>query len=114
MLTPEESYDDLDYESDLNDIDIDDYEWNTWAYHIQQVKNNGKIKKFNQRGVFYFSPKEEIKFASTSTCGWSHRSWLRYQMVKLTTSPIFNNFILVIIFVNSIMMGAKNYLDPDN
>ena len=35
-------------------------------------------------------------------------------MVKLTTSPIFNNFILVIIFVNSIMMGAKNYMDPDN
>ena len=35
-------------------------------------------------------------------------------MVKLTTRPFFNNFILVVILANSIMMGAKDYMDPDN
>ena len=35
-------------------------------------------------------------------------------MVKLTTRSFFNNFILVVIIANSIMMGAKDYMDPDN
>lgn len=110
-----ESYDNLDTESDLDSqIYADDPSWNTWSYHIKQIKNNGKIKKYNQKGLFYFNPKEEIKFAAQSLFFWSHKSWLRYQIVKLTTSTKFNNFILVIIFVNSIMMGAKDYMDPEN
>ena len=57
---------------------------------------------------------QEPRFAETSLCGITHKSWLRFQVVKLTTRSLFNNFILVVIFANSIMMGAKDYMDPDN
>ena len=46
LLTPDETE-----ESDFDEID--GLASNSWSFHIQQVKVNGKIRNYNQRGVFY-------------------------------------------------------------
>jgi hypothetical protein len=44
----------------------------------------------------------------------TNESRLRFNLVWLVTRPAFNYFILFVIFVNSILMGMKDYLDKDD
>lgn len=87
---------------------------NSYEFHKKKVDYyKEKVKNLNQDGVFYLDGKE-LKFAASSLFIFGQQSKLRFYSVWLATRDHFNNFILLVILVNSLMMGAKDYLDPDN
>lgn len=88
---------------------------NSYEFHKTKVDYyKEKVKNLNQDGVFYLDGKE-LKFAPSSTIfGFGQLNKMRFYSVWLATRDHFNNFILLVILVNSLMMGARDYLDPDN
>ena len=54
------------------------------------------------------------KFSKTSLHMMSSRNAFRMVLVKIATHKVFDNIILLLIIVNSICLGVKDYTDVDN
>lgn len=55
-----------------------------------------------------------VYFSKTSFGFLTNKSRIRLTMVWLVTSKWFENFIIFLIIVNSILLGIKNYVDVNN
>lgn len=54
------------------------------------------------------------KYSKTSLGLLDNRSKIRWYIVYLITSKKFENFILIMIIINSVFLGVKDYTDQDN
>ena len=63
--------------------------------------------------IFYVHG-QYIRYAENSLYTFSNKSRLRYEIVKFVTSKYFNYFIILLIFVYSVLLGAKDYTDVNN
>lgn len=73
----------------------------TAPHHVKDERTfyvHGKYKRFgkNSLGVF------------------SNKSKLRWSLVWLTQAPLFENFIVFLILLNSLFLGIKDYTDKEN
>jgi hypothetical protein len=57
---------------------------------------------------------KQLYFSQTSWGFLTNKSRLRLLMVWLTQSKWFENFIISLIVINSILLGLKDYSDVDN
>jgi len=59
---------------------------------------------------------DDVIIYSKKSCfqNLDNESRLRYNIVWIINQKWFDGFILLLIFVNSILMGMKDYLDKDN
>jgi hypothetical protein len=71
------------------------------------------MQKVKDSKSFYVHGKI-IKYSKTSLGMLDNRSKIRWYIVHMITSKQFENFILIMIIVNSIFLGAKDYTDVEN
>ena len=62
----------------------------------------------------FFVHGRKYKFSKNSLGFLSNKSRFRILLVWIVTSPWFDKIILILIIGNSICLGAKDYLDPEN
>jgi hypothetical protein len=55
-----------------------------------------------------------MELSHSSLFIFKNTSKVRFELVKVVTRTWFSNFILFVIFVNSVMMGLKDYTDEDD
>ena len=62
----------------------------------------------------FFVHGRKYKFSKNSLGFLSNKSRVRILLVWIVTSPWFDKIILFLIIGNSVCLGAKDYLDPEN
>lgn len=86
---------------------------NSFDTHLHIVIGKEMKKKESQEGVFYLDD-TEYRHAPSSLFLFSNKSKLRYNLVWLVTRTQFSIFILLVIFLNSVLMGMRDYLDAND
>jgi hypothetical protein len=97
-------------ESDVSSID-ENSKLSAYEKHITELIT----VRLNDRENAFIVNGEALLFSKTSTLyGMDNTSKVRYWIVWLVSQKWFDGFILLLIFINSILMGMKDYLDKDN
>ena len=74
------------------------------------------IDNVNIEGAHFYFPKLNKKFViydKKSCCIFRGESWFRRQIVWFTCWPVFDNLIITLILVNSLMLTMVDYSDRD-
>lgn len=70
-----------------------------------QIDSEVPEHTFTIRSTLYYFPKRSLQL-------FNNDNPFRIKMVELATSPDFDNFILLVILVNSLIMASKDYTNP--
>lgn len=93
------------------DSDEDDDRLTWWQKRKLQIETN--FQKVNDETSFYVHGKFK-KFSKTSLGVLENKHHFRYVFVWLVTSKWFENCIISLILLNSLVLGAKDYTDYEN
>ena len=89
----------------------DDNEMSSWQRFRQDYQE--KLNEIKDDSTFYVHGRY-VKFAKQSLGFFTNKNQVRIFMVWLTTSKWFDRAILLLIILNSICLGVKDYTDTEN
>ena len=87
-------------------------EMSRWSKFI--IDQHEKLADLKDEVTFYDYNEKVVKYSKNSLGLFSNRNIARVIAVKIITHPRFNQFILLLILLNSLAMGCKSYTDPEN
>ena len=71
------------------------------------------VYKVRDENSFYVNGRH-LRFSKNSLAVFDNKQKLRYAMVVLTTSKVFDRCVLGLILLNSLFLGIKDYTDVNN
>ena len=84
-----------------------------YSYAQFNMMYEESVYKVRDENSFYVNGRH-LRFSKNSLAVFDNKQKLRYAMVVLTTSKVFDRCVLGLILLNSLFLGIKDYTDVNN